>query len=562
MGLKVSDNYSSSNIIKKYYLYETFRPKSTNTPNPATHEHTHYESDDNSDNDEADDDSAPPPQQTTPTISDNPDSDEADDDSALPPRQTTPTTSDWQDTLSLARAIAKFSPISAHMELVYNQDAIRTWITDASTYLSLDTVYDEALFDSLDLKDLTTSDYATNDQQLRDMGLDSTLELHLSSLRLRGEKPPRLRQIFKRTSSKHKAIDILSNGQRKFMKNEFKPNGFKEVSQTQSYRTMRRVCNHAMKKLIDQQKCIAFSKDALIETNEIEHLHGSPLAWAPKWKKVEGRTCLHASKKSKHFPSLNDSVDREKHDLFYPPMELPSLCDIAEMACEQRDHFPGEELSGANVDVTAAYTQGPQSAATAKLHTTQLSVLSETKKWITIIVIYLVGIFGFTRAGHVYCTFASTIDEAHNEGQPTRRSRTYIDDGILISPERLIDDSLEAYVAFVVALFGLDGANKEKIKKWHDRVEAIGWVLDLRTWLATPKKKGLDKMLVYLFDRIPPGTRTATTKDIERLVGLLSWYTPGIPAGSSFLGSLFACKSRGSYKVKLSPLAVHDLNWW
>ena len=232
------------------------------------------------------------------------------------------------------------------------------------------------------------------------------------------------------------------------------------------------------------------------------------------------------------------------------------------MACEQRDLFPGEQLSGANVDVTAAYTQGPQSAATAKLHATQLSVLSETKKWITIIVIYLVGIFGFTRAGHVYCTFASTIDQAHNDSQPARRSRTYIDDGILISPERLIDDSLEAYIALVVALFGLDGANKEKIKKWPDRVEAIGWVLDLRTWLATPKKKGLDKMLVYLFDRISPGTRTASTKDIERLVGLLSWYTPGIPAGSSFLGSLFACKSRGYYKVKLSPLAIHDLNWW
>ena len=96
----------------------------------------------------------------------------------------------------------------------------------------------------------------------------------------------------------------------------------------------------------------------------------------------------------------------------------------------------------------------------------------------------------------------------------------------------------------MVALFGLDGANKEKIKKWHDRVEAIGWVLGLRTWSATPKKKGLDKTHVYLYDRIPPGTRTAATKDIERLVGLLSCYTPGIPSPPPS----FDCKSRRSHK--------------
>ena len=134
-------------------------------------------------------------------------------------------------------------------------------------------------------------------------------------------------------------------------------------------------------------------------------------------------------------------------------MELPSLCEIAEMVCEQRDHLLGEELSGANVDVTAAYAHGPQSAATAKLHDTTQS--SERNEEMDHYHCHL-----FTRAGHVYCTFASTIDEAHNEGQPTRRSRTCIDDEILISPERSIDDSLE----------------------------------------ATPKKKGLDKTHAYLYD--------------------------------------------------------------
>ena len=109
-----------------------------------------------------------------------------------------------QDTLPFTLAIAKFFQLA----LTWNWYTIKTLYRLGSSTHPRTSVLTQCMMkrflDSLDLKDLTTSDYATNDQQLRDMGLDSTLKLHLSSLHLRGENPTRLRQIFKHTTSKHK----------------------------------------------------------------------------------------------------------------------------------------------------------------------------------------------------------------------------------------------------------------------------------------------------------------------------------------------------------------------
>ena len=99
-------------------------------------------------------------------------------------------------------------PNSPRLALTWNWYTIKTLYRLGSSTHPRTSVFTQCMMkrflDSLDLKDLTTSDYTTNDQQLRYMGLDMTLKLHLSSLHLRGENPTRLRQIFKHTTSKHK----------------------------------------------------------------------------------------------------------------------------------------------------------------------------------------------------------------------------------------------------------------------------------------------------------------------------------------------------------------------
>ena len=51
---------------------------------------------------------------------------------------------------------------------------------------------------------------------------------------------------------------------------------------------------------------------------------------------------------------------------------------------------------------------------------------------------------------------------------------------------------------------------------------------------------------------------------LETVTGVLVWYSAGVPAGRSFVSSLFRCKKRTgqSSKVYLSKEAVDDLMWW
>ncbi len=127
------------------------------------------------------------------------------------------------------------------------------------------------------------------------------------------------------------------------------------------------------------------------------------------------------------------------------------------------------------------------------------------REWLQLIVIYLVGVFGFIISGSVYCTLGAAIEFKHNVGQPTPRSLTYIDDGILISPSERIDESREQYIQLVVDIFGPDGVNEKKIKTWAGRLEAIGWEFDFERWTVQPSTRGLAKLVFYLFKVLPVG---------------------------------------------------------
>jgi len=99
------------------------------------------------------------------------------------------------------------------------------------------------------------------------------------------------------------------------------------------------------------------------------------------------------------------------------------------------------------------------------------------REWLQLIVIYLVGVFGFIISGSVYCTLGAAIEFKHNVGQPTPRSLTYIDDGIVISPSERIDESREQCqcIQLVVDIFGPDGVNEKAIKTWAGRWRGADW---------------------------------------------------------------------------------------
>jgi hypothetical protein len=445
-----------------------------------------------------------------------------------------------------------------------NHDNVAQAVRDSRQMLGTDIVYDEEFYRTREIPDIERCDFEANDRALETEDIETILERVIRTKKLQGMQPDELREFFAGASQIERAIEILSEGERPFMTPEFQCNGGKECTPGATYRDKRRLCNMAIRKLAQTGRVILFSRDALERAKQMQKLHKSPLIWAEKADAEEGRTCLHLSKSSKSFPSHNSCVDDGACDAHYPPRQLPLLPDIAEMACRQRDANPGKQIAGATVDVKSAYHQFPKSVEAALLTATMVQIPDKTKAkgMIELIAVYGYGIFGQKKAGNVYGVLGGVIHEKHNMCQSEERSKDYVDDGILISPDDEMDDSLREYIGAVVALFGAEGVNMKKVNRWRDKLVAIGWEFCFNTWRVQPKSRGLAKMMVLLFDTIPPGTRLVQHRDIERLQGLLTWYASGIPAGKSFISSLFRCGETSRGKLTLSNEAQQDLDWW
>ena len=455
-------------------------------------------------------------------------------------------------------------------------DTLREWTLDAQSFLGLDEVYDDEDLASLELQDFKKSDCERFDNALSEEGgFDKILFDMKSKQCLKGQSPEQLREMLKETSNRHGTIDILQNGTRRVMVKDFKPNGGKETSLSSSYLKKRAICNHTLRKLFDRGQVAVFSYDVLQQyPHVLKELHTSTLAWADKpdkdWmKRYLGRTCLNASKRSKHFKSYNEMIDYTRSEHHYPTPVLPLLPDIAELACNQRDANPGKILAGATIDVTAAYNQCALTVSAAKMTATKIRVPNGVGGWMIAIVIYLVGIFGCSTAGSVYCVCAKTIHELHNARK--LRSLTYIDDGLLIDTQEDIRESVDEYISHVEALFGKEDGlgtpviNLSKVNVWPGELIGIGWHLDFTTWTVQPKQRGMAKLLLGVFSDIPMGADTIRTKDLEKVAGLLTWYATGIPLGAKFVSSLHANKHHAcpqAKRVTLTQASKDDLLWW
>ena len=203
----------------------------------------------------------------------------------------------------------------------------------AKTALGMDVVYNEEMLSTMNLQDFTESDYEAQDVALRTTSLEAVLESAAKPHRSKGLPESGIRAYLNKDSELEQVLDLLGQGAQCPMRKDFKPNGGKETSVGGSYLKYRRICNNAILELVRAGKAVAFSKDALEAEGVMDALHISPLVWAPKADDPHGRTCLHLSKRSTNFPSVNESADLKMCDTKYPERQLPGLPDLAEMAC-------------------------------------------------------------------------------------------------------------------------------------------------------------------------------------------------------------------------------------
>lgn len=109
------------------------------------------------------------------------------------------------------------------------------------------------------------------------------------------------------------------------------------------------------------------------------------------------------------------------------------LCEMTE---EMQNAFHEEDSYAAAVDAGSAY-QPFLLSDEALIWRCSIIKVHDGLQVEYVLVIYLIGVFGDARAGHVY----NISDYKNNLSQSIRRSQTYIDDGILMSSQRLISPS-------------------------------------------------------------------------------------------------------------------------
>jgi len=187
-------------------------------------------------------------------------------------------------------------------------------------------------------------------------------------------------------------------------------------------------------------------------------------------------------------------------------------------------------------------------------------------------VIYLVGVFGDTRASFVYNTIGRALHFKHNQSRDIDRPKTYIDDGIIVDVENNIEQSIQGYYDSIEFIIGIGAAKDDKRFNYEFDLQAIGFLFNLRKeiWRVGPKRRGIIKMFLVLFITFPVElTNEHATVKVQRIkllqvASLLNWYSQVIPAGSSFVQSLYRNAGWGadSSMVEVDVNTKRDIHWW
>ena len=129
--------------------------------------------------------------------------------------------------------------------------------------------------------------------------------------------------------------------------------GYKPSADNIKYRA---VIEHKLQKLVSAGKCFVCHKSALSAAS-LAYVHVSKIKLAPKEGDETDRLCCNATTSCDDRVALNPGIDVEQSDGIYPKAYNPTIRDLAENACALVDAYPGEELGGATIDVSAAFQQ-------------------------------------------------------------------------------------------------------------------------------------------------------------------------------------------------------------
>jgi len=401
-----------------------------------------------------------------------------------------------------------------------------------------------------------------------------------------------------------KLFELLEFGQESFMMDTFVPNDCsKAVKNGVGYDSHRALCEHTAAKLYSESRCILVLEDVLVSRYMVKGLHVNPCNTVYKEGAVK-RVVTDLSHGKDGVSSYNHSVDMEKHLEAYPRNPLPTLRQVATLACQmRREHKEAGLLHGGVVDVRTAYQQYRLSLSKAKLVCTRLFTRRRIDGFdqdVAVIMIALTGTFGDVGAGDTYAILGDVFHELHNAVWAFWRSVTYVDDMLILAPpfvatphpyqvqhpfpacdgvfggsadgaptmlegsQYVIHQAVTYARNLIGNVLGAQATEPRKTKWFYGCLVGIGWYFNLiySEFYVLPKPEKLRKIVHYLFNVIPVGSAIAPYTAVRELQGLLCWFSAALPLGKSFVYSLFRCRPNRDGVVSFSAVCIRDLDFW
>ena len=279
-----------------------------------------------------------------------------------------------ENAIAMAKLMSSMLDDGNREALTTMQNSRDQWATEAAEFIRAangDPVLSE-------LASVCGAEVLRDSEEVRTHGFKVVMERKTDALRFLGLAKTELAEKWRGFPELDKLLHLMEFGQADFVKEGFVRNGNRPFHQSPSYTENRTLCNHHLQKIAAKGRTLIVTLDVVKDILPLTHF--SPMTLAPKTGNPNGRLCNNLSKGLKK--SINANVDLVASDETYPLGKLPDIHDICELSREAKILSKGNPISGATVDVNAAYNRTIENASHCKLTTTQAHIELTLGVWI------------------------------------------------------------------------------------------------------------------------------------------------------------------------------------
>jgi hypothetical protein len=343
--------------------------------------------------------------------------------------------------------------------------------------------------------------------------------------------PDRCRDCFSEDPEYPTLLAIASEGARIDVSPSFVRQSVPDPPRQITRRIPHTIIRHAYK-LWSSGKALILPQAAIQDLNP----HFNNIHWCPKPETPAGRFLGDCSNRQSG-DVLNSREAKAAIIERYGDLRHPTIYDLIRLIYRVSLIAGGiDEILLWKEDVAGAFSQYDHFADDVILLTFPITAL--------LVLIYLVGMFGWTGSPFVFGVFSRAFQRRANSVM-TGELAVYVDDFMAASPRHQASADQLLTQRLVVQAFGPDGINFAKSVLPSRCTDFIGWLIDLDTESIRPNQKGIEKIVMAFFSFDMTAAHPLRTYQV--LASLACRYSRGILGMRPFVQPLYAM-TRGSNK--------------